>query len=132
MSEQLLKDRVVEALKDVHDPEIPINLYDLGLIYEIDVDGDGGVHIVMTLTTPNCPVAESMPGRVHQAVAGVEGVTSVDVDLTWEPAWSSEKMTEDAKLALEMMGVSWKDPHSAITNRPTGLTLGKTDRNQRK
>ena len=91
---------VVEALRRVHDPEIPVNIYDLGLIYEHDIDAEGNVAITMTLTAPACPVAGEMPGQVAQEVAKVEGVGETLVTLTWEPAWNPSKMSEDAKLAL--------------------------------
>ncbi len=94
------QDEVIEALRRVHDPEIPVNIYDLGLIYEHDIAQDGSVAILMTLTAPACPVAGEMPGQVAEEVAKVEGVGEVVVTLTWEPAWSPAKMSEDAKLAL--------------------------------
>ncbi len=96
------EDAVIEAIRTVYDPEIPVNLYDLGLIYEMAIAGDGGVKVLMTLTTPGCPVAGEMPGMVAQAVAGAEGVGQVEVTLVWEPAWTPERMSEDAKLALGM------------------------------
>jgi FeS assembly SUF system protein len=96
------KASVIEALQTVHDPEIPVNIYDLGLIYDIDIEKDGSVAIVMTLTAPGCPVAGEMPGQVAEAAAGVEGIGEVLVTLTWEPAWTPENMSEDAKLALGM------------------------------
>ena len=94
------KETVVEALRTVHDPEIPVNIYDLGLIYDIDIASDGSVAVVMTLTAPGCPVAGEMPGQVAEAVAGVGGIGEVLVTLTWEPAWTPDNMSEDAKLAL--------------------------------
>ncbi len=121
-----MKQRIIAAIRTVKDPEIPINLYDLGLIYELNVRDGGTVDIRMTLTTPNCPVAESMPGMVHKAVADVDDVHAVDVQLVWEPAWTGEMMTEDARDTLEMMGISWRDPHSSAG--PTSLTVGRTDR----
>jgi len=93
---------VIEALRTVHDPEIPVNLYDLGLIYALDISDLGDVAIEMTLTTPACPVAGSMPGEVVQAVAQAEGVGRVDVKLVWDPPWTMERMSEDARLALGM------------------------------
>ena len=93
---------VVDALKSVHDPEIPVNIYDLGLIYDVLLKDDGGVEVVMSLTAPGCPVAGEMPGQVAEAVAGAEGVGLVTVDLVWEPAWTKDRMSEDAKLALDM------------------------------
>ncbi len=93
---------IVEALRTVHDPEIPVNIYDLGLIYETERLSDGDVKITMTLTAPACPVAGEMPYDVAAAVSAVEGVGEVEVMLTWEPAWTPEKMSEDAKLILNM------------------------------
>jgi FeS assembly SUF system protein len=96
------KDAVIEALKEVHDPEIPVNIYDLGLIYEVDLDEKGNVRIVMTLTAPACPVAGILPGETAEKVAAVAGVGEVEVHLTWEPAWSMERMSEVARVALDM------------------------------
>ena len=97
------EDKVIEALRTVHDPEIPVNIYDLGLIYALKIDAKGGVNIEMSLTAPGCPVAGEMPGQVAEAVAQVEGVGRVDVTLVWEPGWTPERMSEDAKLALGMI-----------------------------
>ena len=97
------EDAVIEALKTVFDPEIPVNIYDLGLIYEIKIDDRGEVKIDMSLTAPGCPVAGDLPGWVADAVAKVEGIGEVEVTLVWEPGWTSELMSEDAKLALDMM-----------------------------
>ena len=91
---------VIEALRTVYDPEIPVNIYELGLIYEINVDEFGSVHIVMTLTSPACPVAGSLPGQVENTARAVEGVTDVRVELTFEPAWSMDMMSEEARLEL--------------------------------
>ncbi len=93
---------IVEALRTVHDPEIPVNIYDLGLIYDTERLEDGDVRILMTLTAPACPVAGEMPYDVAAAVSGVDGVGEVEVVLTWEPPWTQEKMTEDAKLILNI------------------------------
>lgn len=125
-----LRRRIIESLRTVYDPEIPVNLYDLGLIYALDIDPTGDVRVTMTLTTPNCPVAESMPGKVRDAVKGVEDVRNAAVTLTWEPPWTGERMTEDARMALDMMGISWKDPHGSAgaTRRITPITLGRTGR----
>ncbi|MEC8515255.1 MAG: iron-sulfur cluster assembly protein, partial [Pseudomonadota bacterium] len=90
---------VEEALKSVHDPEIPVNIFDLGLIYEVDRQESGDVFITMSLTAPGCPVAGEMPGQVAEAVAAVAGVGEVTVELVWDPAWTPERMSEDAKLA---------------------------------
>ncbi|MEC8852077.1 MAG: iron-sulfur cluster assembly protein [Pseudomonadota bacterium] len=94
---------VVEALRTVYDPEIPVNIYDLGLIYDLTRAADGDIHVVMTLTTPGCPVAGILPQQVAEAAAAVDGVGAVVVELTWEPSWSPERMSEDARLALDMM-----------------------------
>lgn len=97
------EDKVIAALKSVHDPEIPVNIYDLGLIYEVNRHEDGNVHITMSLTAPGCPVAGEMPGQVAEAVAQVAEVGQVDVDLVWSPAWTKDRMSEDAKFALDMI-----------------------------
>ena len=94
---------VVEAaLKTVHDPEIPVNIFDLGLIYSVSCKPDGDVYVTMSLTAPGCPVAGEMPGQVAEAVAAADGVGQVTVELVWEPAWSPDRMSEDAKLALDL------------------------------
>jgi FeS assembly SUF system protein len=99
-----LHDRVVAALRNVHDPEIPVNIYDLGLIYRLEIDDAGRVEIDMTLTTPNCPVAETMPQMVTEAVQEIDDVASVDVNLVWDPPWSVAMLSDDARLALDMYG----------------------------
>lgn len=96
-------DGVIAALKDIFDPEIPVNIYDLGLIYGVDVDADGGVVVTMTLTTPHCPVAESMPGEVELRVGAVPGVRDAEVNLVWDPAWDPAKMSDEARLELGML-----------------------------
>jgi FeS assembly SUF system protein len=93
---------IVEALKTVFDPEIPVNIYELGLIYDIDIQADGAVQVKMTLTSPGCPVAGSLPGEVQAKVAGVPGVTSAEIDLVWDPAWNPSMMSEAARLELGM------------------------------
>ena len=93
---------IVEALKTVFDPEIPVDIYELGLIYDVDVQGDGAVKIKMTLTSPGCPVAGSLPGEVKSKVEGVPGVASADVELVWDPAWNPSMMSEAARLQLGM------------------------------
>jgi FeS assembly SUF system protein len=98
-----LQARVLEALKTVRDPEIPVNLVDLGLIYELIVRKDGTVYVEMTLTTPACPVAGALPGQVQQAVGAVPGVNDVRVKLVWTPPWSQDRMSEEAKLELGLM-----------------------------
>jgi FeS assembly SUF system protein len=96
-------DGVIAALKDIFDPEIPVNIYDLGLIYGVDVDPEGGVVVTMTLTTPHCPVAESMPGEVELRVGAVPGVRDAEVNLVWDPAWDPAKMSDEARLELGML-----------------------------
>jgi len=98
-----LYEAVIAALKDIFDPEIPVNIYDLGLIYGVDVDDSGGVTVTMTLTTPHCPVAESMPGEVEMRVAAVPGVRDCEVNLVWDPAWDPAKMSDEARLELGML-----------------------------
>ena len=95
-----LDDRIVAALREIYDPEIPVNIYDLGLIYRIDCDALGVVEIDMTLTAPGCPVAQTFPGTVEAAVQNVEGVATAEVDLVWEPPWTPDRMSEAAKLEL--------------------------------
>ncbi len=94
---------VVEALQKVYDPEIPVNIYELGLIYEIDIKESGDVFVLMSLTAPGCPVAGEMPGQVAETVALVGGVGQVEVKLVWDPPWTPERMSEDARLALGMI-----------------------------
>ena len=98
-----LENKVISALRMVFDPEIPVNIYDLGLIYEMKIDDSNNVYILMTLTTPNCPVAEDMPTMVHDEVKRIEGIGDVKVDLTFEPPWDVDKLTDEAKLELGMM-----------------------------
>jgi FeS assembly SUF system protein len=97
-----LENGIVEALKSVFDPEIPVNIYELGLIYDVDIQAEGVVQVKMTLTSPGCPVAGSLPGEVKDKVAGVPGVTSVDVELVWDPSWNPSMMSEAARLELGM------------------------------
>ena len=94
---------MLEALKTVRDPEIPVNLVDLGLIYELIVNKDGTVYVEMTLTTPACPVAGALPGQVKDAVAAVDGVNEARVKLVWTPPWTRDRMSEEAKLELGLM-----------------------------
>ena len=95
-------DAVIDALKEIYDPEIPVNIYDLGLIYGVEIDG-GHALVTMTLTTPHCPVAESMPGEVELRVGAVPGVGSAEVNLVWDPPWDPQKMSDEAKLELGML-----------------------------
>jgi len=95
-----LRDKIIAALRTVYDPEIPLNLYDLGLIYGITIDANNAVSINMTLTTPHCPVAESMPGRVECAVREIKEIDEVNVQLVWDPPWDKDRMSDEAKLTL--------------------------------
>jgi FeS assembly SUF system protein len=95
-----LKDEIIAALRGVYDPEMPLNIYDLGLIYDVDVDETGSARIRMTLTAPNCPVAGSLPAEVERAARSVPGVTNVKIELTFDPPWSKDRMSDAAKLAL--------------------------------
>ena len=97
-----LKDKVIAEIKKIYDPEIPVNIYDLGLIYDVKVDKENVVEIKMTLTTPNCPVAESLPKEVKDSVMQVDGVEKVDLDLVWDPPWDKSMMSEAAKLELNL------------------------------
>ena len=97
---QDLRSRVIEALKTVYDPEIPADIYELGLIYDLEVSLNGEVRVRMTLTTPNCPVAEFLPAEVKRKILSIEGVTSANIDLVFEPPWDRGRMSEAAKLAL--------------------------------
>ncbi len=97
---EVIKDAVILALKGVYDPEIPVNIYDLGLIYDVVINDEGHVDVKMTLTTPGCPVAQTFPGTVEQAVNQVDGVSDCTVELVWEPPWTQERMTEAARLEL--------------------------------
>ena len=98
-----VQEAVVEALKSIFDPEIPVNIYDLGLIYDVAVSDDGDALVTMTLTTPHCPVAESMPGEVEMRVLSVPGVRDAEVKLVWDPAWDPSKMSDEARLELGML-----------------------------
>ena len=98
-----LYDGVIEALKDIFDPEIPVNIYDLGLVYGVEVTDGAHAVVTMTLTTPHCPVAESMPGEVEMRVGAVPGVGSAEVNLVWDPPWDPAKMSDEAKLELGML-----------------------------
>ena len=97
-----LKERVIEEIKKIYDPEIPVNIYDLGLIYKIDVIEAKKVLVEMTLTSPNCPVAESLPNLVKNYIIKVDGVDDVDLKLVWDPPWNKDKMSEAAKLELNL------------------------------
>jgi len=101
-STQPLREKIIEALKTCYDPEIPIDIWELGLIYDIGIASGNDVVITMTLTTPHCPAAETLPVDVEQKVSGVEGVASVRIELTWEPAWTPQMMSEAARLELNL------------------------------
>lgn len=98
-----LYESVIEALKDIYDPEIPVNIYDLGLIYGVDVSEDADVVVTMTLTTPHCPVAETMPNEIEMRVMGLPGVRDAEVNVTWDPPWDPSKMSDEARLELGML-----------------------------
>jgi FeS assembly SUF system protein len=98
-----LYEAVVDSLKDIYDPEIPVNIYDLGLIYGVDVTEDGDAVVTMTLTTPHCPVAESMPAEVEMRVNSVPGIRDAEVNLVWDPPWDPAKMSDEARLELGML-----------------------------
>ena len=97
-----LKEKVISEIKKIYDPEIPVNIYELGLIYNIDIDEKNKVNIDMTLTSPNCPVAESLPNSVKDSVLKVDGVSDVDLKLVWDPPWGKDRMSEAAKLELNL------------------------------
>ena len=97
-----IKKKIIENLKKIFDPEIPVNIYDLGLIYKVEVDEKNKVNVDMTLTSPNCPVAESLPIDVKESIKKVEGVSDVNLNLVWEPPWDKDKMSEAAKLELNI------------------------------
>ncbi len=98
-----LGERIVGTLKTVYDPEIPVDIYELGLIYKIDIEDDNSVRVEMTLTSPHCPVAETLPTEVEERVASVEGVSACSVEITWDPPWNPQLMSEEAQLELGMV-----------------------------
>lgn len=103
MDKTAIKEQIIEAMKQVYDPEIPVDIYELGLIYDVDIDDKGQVAIRMTLTTPMCPVADSLPMEVQEKVMAVEGVTDVDLQVVFDPPWSKDLMSEEARFVLDMM-----------------------------
>ena len=103
MDNEALKEKVIEVLKTIFDPEIPVNIYSMGLIYEVDVLPVNNVQVVMTLTTPNCPAAQSLPVEVDQKLREIEGVNDVHVAITWTPKWDKSMMSEEAQLELGML-----------------------------
>ena len=102
-TDHALYDNVIEACRTVFDPEIPVNIYDLGLIYTVEIDDEGHVEVIMSLTAPGCPVAGEMPGWVAEAVLGVPGIKTANVELTWEPLWGMVMMSDEARLELGFM-----------------------------
>jgi FeS assembly SUF system protein len=100
---QEIDENVVHTIKSCYDPEIPVNIYELGLIYQVRIKSNGHVNVKMTLTSPNCPAAQSLPAEVREKVLQVNGVTGVDVDIVWDPPWSPSRMSEAARLELGMM-----------------------------
>jgi len=98
-----LKDTVIAALREIYDPEIPVNIYDLGLIYRLDVDESGAVEVEMTLTSPGCPVAQTFPGTVENAVLNVPNVNSAHVELVWDPPWCQDMLSDEIKLELGLL-----------------------------
>jgi FeS assembly SUF system protein len=103
INELVIEAQVLDALRTCFDPEIPVNIYDLGLVYEVTVEEGGAVTVVMTLTSPHCPAVQSLPAEIEQKVRGVAGVTDVKIDLVWDPPWDQSKMSEAARLQLGMM-----------------------------
>jgi len=97
-----LKEKIISEIKKIYDPEIPVNIYELGLIYKVEIDEKNKVNVEMTLTSPNCPVAESLPNSVKENIMKLEGVTDVDLKLVWDPPWDKDKMSEAAKLELNL------------------------------
>lgn len=124
-----LRERIVKALRSVYDPELPVNLYDLGLIYDLSIEGrpgrDASVRITMTLTAPNCPVADQIPRDAERAVRAVEGVGDVAVTLTFDPPWTADRMSEVAQIELEAMGIDPRRPSDFHAPKPTRLTIGR-------
>ncbi len=96
------KEKIIEEIKKIYDPELPVNIYELGLIYEITLENEKSAKIKMTLTTPNCPVAESLPNEVKEGAMQVEGIENVDVQLVWDPPWNKDMMSEAAKLEMNL------------------------------
>ncbi len=103
MSKKLLGNEIIRVLKTIYDPEIPVDVYELGLIYDVNINDDYSVNILMTLTTPNCPVAESLPQEIEDKVAGIEAVKKASVDITFEPPWTKDMLSEEAMLELGML-----------------------------
>ncbi len=102
-TKEQIREQAIDILKTVFDPEIPVNIYELGLIYEVNVNDEKEVHVVMTLTAPSCPVAGTLPGEVEDKLKGLPGITDATVEVTWEPSWEMSKMSEEAKLQLGLL-----------------------------
>ena len=100
---EIIKNEIIEAMKTVYDPEIPVSIYELGLIYEVDVDTDGSANIRMTLTSPGCPVAGTLPGEVESKARAESGATDVEVEVVWDPTWTMDMMSDGAKLELGLL-----------------------------
>lgn len=100
---EAIRERVIAALKTIYDPEIPVNIYDLGLVYKVEADDAAVVNVEMTLTTPGCPVAQTFPGMVEQTIREVEGVSAAHVELVWDPPWCPDNMTDEVKLELGLL-----------------------------
>ncbi|MDL1913873.1 MAG: SUF system Fe-S cluster assembly protein [Bergeyella sp.] len=98
-----LGDKIIQTLKTIYDPEIPVDIYELGLVYDVQISDEGSVKVTMTLTSPNCPVAESLPAEVKEKISGLDQVKEVELELTFEPSWSKDMMSEEAKFELGML-----------------------------
>lgn len=125
MDTAALKQKILDAIRTVFDPEIPVNIYELGLIYSIDISDGGAVVLRMTLTSPNCPVADKLPADVQRKVVAIPGVSSAKVELTFDPPWSREMMSELAQMELEMMGISGGGPDHLHKSKLTDVTIGR-------
>ena len=123
-----LREQIIDAIRTIRDPELPINIHDLGLIREITIE-DGNVTIKMTLTTPNCPVEDLMQKQVYEIVAMVEGVTSANVSLVWEPPWTVADLTKRGKAELELLDIDINHMMAKIQDNTTGLTIDKKPEN---
>ena len=102
MNKEQLREEIINVIKTVYDPEIPVDIWELGLIYNIYISDEANVHLRMTLTSPNCPVAESMPNEVKEKVAAIEDVKSAEVELVWEPIWNRDMMSDEARIELNL------------------------------
>ena len=123
-----IREQIIDAIRTIRDPELPINIHDLGLIRDITIE-DGVVSIKMTLTTPNCPVADLMPTQVFEIVATVEGVKSANVALVWEPPWTVADLTKRGKAELELLDIDINHMLAKIQDNTTGLTIDKKTEN---